>query len=188
MMKKLSYLILISLLAMPALATITVDKVNFTSDPSVATHYETSWDSVNSALSLAVGFTEEETDLVSLDVTGMGSFSTFYQAVNINSRSWIGYEIEILNASGVEFVDGTFSTDPSNIFQNVSLSTDGKKLTYMANDQLLVGQAVLLLYDLDVTEPTSTINFAYTPIPVPEPATLALLGMGIVGMLKRRRA
>lgn len=60
------------------------------------------------------------------------------------------------------------------------------RLDFVAPDDVLPGQVVTLQFDLDIPD-GATFTFTLTQNPIPEPATAALLGLGTLVLLVRRK-
>ncbi len=102
--------------------------------------------------------------------------------VNDSTTAWSGYEIELLG--GGDFVAGAIA---SPFILDLGLS-DSKKLVF-SGAIVNIGESV----DFDISVLAELKDFVLdfdgfkaTPIAIPEPATMALLGLGAFGVIRRR--
>ena len=79
-----------------------------------------------------------------------------------------------------------FVLDPaptSTVFQNVSL-LDSHQIIFTAPNTVMGGQT--FSFDFSILIPSDNINFSLGQTPVPEPLTVALLGLGGLCIRKRK--
>ena len=107
------------------------------------------------------------------------TFHVTKTVTNSSGYTWTSYEL-LLGAGSATFV-GTPFTDK---FGTAVISNAGLKITYSSPLVVLPGQTVVLDFDINVPS-TGSFGFCLTQNPIPEPATLAILGLG--GLLLRKR-
>jgi hypothetical protein len=101
---------------------------------------------------------------------------------NNTDFDWTGYEL-ILSGTNVSFDYTNLPT--SDVFLNVDIS-DPMKIVFSSPDIVYIGGTVVL--DFDVLVPDSgSFQICLEQIAIPEPATLLLLGLGGVVLLRKRR-
>ncbi|MCK4292444.1 MAG: PEP-CTERM sorting domain-containing protein [Planctomycetes bacterium] len=110
------------------------------------------------------------------------TFTVIITAVNDTGFVWTGYSLDLDPAGNATFVDGTAG---STVFDNVAYTP--YTLTFSAPDDVPIGGAVGLQFDLDIPD-TGPHTFTLTQIPIPEPATVALLGLGALALVARRKS
>ncbi len=101
---------------------------------------------------------------------------------NETSITWTGYMLTLDPAGNATFVDGSGqSTD----FKTV-LYPDLWTIEFWSPDDVLPGEIVTLEFKVNVPDEMQ-YTFALTQTPIPEPATAAILGLGALTLLVRRR-
>jgi len=109
------------------------------------------------------------------------TFTLKKTVTNTTGITWTGYDLVLLGNS--TFVNGTAS---STKFATHSFSADFKTLYFYAPQSVLNTESVTLQVDINVPT-TGLFNFTMAQHPIPEPAMIMLLGLGVLGMLRRRR-
>ena len=98
---------------------------------------------------------------------------------NGSTFEWTDYHVEI-GGTGVSYVPGSAKSDTfGTIVQN------GNTIDFYAPNSVPIGKVVVIEFDVQI--PPGMFSFSITQTPSPEPASLGLLALGGLAMLRRRR-
>ena len=150
--------------------------------------YDHNWnyDFANSELTLTESFTvlpppAGDQVVMSGETDSDPTFTMQKNITNTTGITWTGYDLVLLGNS--TFVNGTAS---STKFNTHSFSADFKTLHFYAPQSVLNTESVTLQVDINVPT-TGLFDFTMAQHAIPEPATIMLIGLGALGMLRRRR-
>jgi hypothetical protein len=102
------------------------------------------------------------------------------QIDNDSGFAWTDYHIQI-SGQGVTYVPGSATSDRfSTVVEN------GNNIDFFSPLIVPVNDSVTLGFDIQV--PSGIFSFSISQTPTPEPATMGLLGLGALGLLRKRRA
>ena len=102
--------------------------------------------------------------------------------VNPLSVDCQSYVIELLSVG--EFDLGTAM---SNVFV---LNADASTVSSLVFDSAILGVGQIVSFSFDIMSPaasTSVDSIQYTAVPVPEPAIMSMLGLGAIGVIRKRK-
>ena len=117
------------------------------------------------------------------NAAAMLSINNNFGQVNSTGVDWVGYVIEL--ESGATFDVGSAS---SSVFTLVAINSGADTLTFSGGT---VVPTALVTFSFDVlVVPEANGSFkmpAYSTIAVPEPAIMSMLGLGAIGVIRKRR-
>ena len=99
---------------------------------------------------------------------------------NDSGFDWTSYEIALPDDGGIKFV-GTPTSDKMTL-----TSQSDYLLVFGEPDAVSVGETVTYTFDVLIPS-TGPFSFTLTQEPVPEPATLGLLALGGLALIRRKR-
>ena len=160
---------------------------NFPGDPYMYRH---EW-SVNyglAELTIVQTFDELGPDVAELSGetdSDLTSFTVIGRATNSTATTWTGYTLTLYDlVSKATFVNGSAGAVGSKL-QTVAY-LDSTTIEFSGDDPVLDGH--LLQFQFDILVPTAgAFELTLTQNPIPEPATIALLGLGSLALLRRRK-
>ena len=120
---------------------------------------------------------------ITMTVESYSTFTINITAVNHTGFTWTGYSLDLDPAGTATFVSGVGG---STVFKSVE-HTSPYTLKFWAPDVVPIGGTVGLQFDLDIPG-GGPHTFTLTQEPIPEPATVALLGLGTLALLARRKS
>ncbi len=101
--------------------------------------------------------------------------------LNDSNFTWTGYVITLETSSGASLVSGSADSD---IFSVDSESTD--TIVFTSPGSVAPGQTVRVSFDINIPS-AGGFDFTITQAPTPEPGALAMVALGGIGVLLRRR-
>jgi len=160
---------------------------NFTGDPYMYRH-EWSVNYGQAELTITETFIELGPDVAELSGetdSDLTTFSVIKKITNDTGITWTAYTLTLYDlVSETTFVNGSAGAVGSK-FQTVAYP-DSTTIEFSGDDPVLDGH--LLQFQFDILVPTAgTFELTLTQNPIPEPATIALLGLGSLALLRRRK-
>jgi len=121
---------------------------------------------------------------VTINAAAQSVFTITSTITNETGFDWTGYLLELNPAENATFVAGSAGSTKFETVHYPDLYT----LEFEAPKNVLQGQVVTLQFDVSIPD-GAPWSFTLTQNPIPEPATVALFGLGgVLLLLKKRRA
>lgn len=120
---------------------------------------------------------------VTMTAESHSTFTVTSTVTNEEGFAWTGYLLELNPANAATFVNGSAG---STKFENVSYPDDWT-IMFGSPQEVAVGQVVTMQFDIFIPD-DGNYTFTLTQTPIPEPATFALLGLGSLIFLRRRKS
>ena len=154
-------------------ATVQAELVSFEADTL------SNWSPSGAAFAQAMGSAGA---VLTMTAESHSTFTVTSTVTNEEGFTWTGYLLELDPTEAATFVNGSAG---STKFENVSYPDDWT-ITFQAPQEVAVGQVVTMQFDIFIPD-DGTYKFSLTQTPIPEPATFALLGLGSLVLLRRRK-
>lgn len=171
--------LLVALSSGLAQATIvTIDDIVFSGPPG-------SYDADLSSLPTVVGLLEcvEGFGPIEVQISGTAnsSFGINKAVKNETGMTWTAFELTLDAGSEAVFKNPSSET----YLTTADITDDGKKLTFSGDLPVKDTETVTMIFDIEI--PSGVFSFSMTQTGVPEPATIALLGLGSLVLIRRKR-
>lgn len=182
-MKKILLLLAVFAMCTCVQAGFTYFDCQFPDDPTGANHeWDFTADAEGGVLNLYETYTTTGSDSVNMfattDEDPIVKAAKF--VTNGNGHVWTGYTLTLNNASlGVSFT-GVAGSD----YFNTAVVTPN--LITFSNGVVPVGEEVMLYFRILVAD-AGDFSWCVTQQAIPEPATLAILGLGSLALLRKRK-
>jgi hypothetical protein len=112
------------------------------------------------------------------------TFTVVKTIQNTSGITWTSYILSLSGGGGATFVEGSASAG-GNKLQTANY-LHAAAIEFTGANPVANGELLTLSFDINVPT-TGLFNFSLTQEPVPEPATMGLLGLGGLGLFGRRR-
>jgi hypothetical protein len=139
-----------------------------------------SWSPSGAVVTQSIGSAGRGT--LTMSAESRSKFTLTSVVTNETSFVWTGYLLSLNPAEAALFVDHSASSTKF----NTVLYPDKWHIQFKAPNEVAIGQVVALQFDILIPDDGS-FTFTLTQTPIPEPATFALLGLGALACLRRRR-
>jgi len=139
-----------------------------------------SWSPSGAVVTQSIGSARLGT--VTMSAESQSKFTLTSTVTNETSFIWTGYLLSLNPAESASFANGSAG---STKFGTV-LYPDKWHVEFRSPQEVAPGQVVTMQFDIVIPDDGS-YTFTLTQTPIPEPATLALLGLGALACLRRRR-
>ncbi len=120
---------------------------------------------------------------ITMNAEAHSTFTITTTTTNETGFDWTGYLLTLNPAQAATFVPASAG---STKFHTVQYP-DAWTILFEAPLTVGQGQVVTLQFDVDIPDGASYM-FTLTQTPIPEPATIALLGLGTLALLTRRNS
>ncbi|MBN2270932.1 MAG: PEP-CTERM sorting domain-containing protein [Sedimentisphaerales bacterium] len=147
---------------------------------SFVTDEVSSWSPSGAVISLGLP-SVRPTD-VTIQAESHSTFTITSTVTNETSVTWIGYEVTLDPTEAATFVPGWAG---STRFLTVN-QIDDWTIRFLAPNDVPPGELVTLQFKIDIPD-DGPYTFSLTQHPIPEPATVALLGLGGLALVMARK-
>jgi len=147
---------------------------------SFSTDEVSSWSPSGAVISL--GLPSLDPRNVTMNAESHSTFTVTSTVTNETSFTWIGYEVTLDPTDAATFVAGSAGSTKFGTIHEV----DAWTLEFWAPTEVLPTQVVTLQFDIHIPD-TGSYTFTLTQNPIPEPATVAMLGFGMLALIIRRQ-
>jgi len=120
--------------------------------------------------------------LVELTINSEANSTFIITTRNESSIIWTGYIVELDPTGAATFVEGTAGSTRFGTVEYPDVWT----IEFWAPQEVPPGDVVTLQFDVSLPD-TAPHTFSMTQTAIPEPATAALLGLGALALLARRK-
>jgi len=128
------------------------------------------------------GFSSLAVADVSITAEAKSTFTITTTATNESGFTWTGYTLSLDRQGDATFVEGTAGSTKFETVEYPDLWT----IEFWAPKAVLPGQVVTLQFEISIPD-SVPYTFTLAQQPIPEPTTIAILGLGILFLLRKRK-